>query len=46
MKTFRGIIDDKSSGHREMAVAVRGYGYFAAVSWSKFTVDGSWAGAQ
>lgn len=30
VKTFRGIIDDKSSGHREMAVAVRGYGYFAA----------------
>ena len=32
IKTFRDIIDDKSSGHREMAVAIRGYGYFAVVS--------------
>ena len=32
IKNFRAIIDSKTSGHRELAVAIKGYGYFAAVS--------------
>ena len=32
VRNFRSIIDNKSSGHRELAVAIKGYGYFAAVS--------------
>ena len=32
IKKFRAIIDNSASGHRELIVAIKGYGYFAAVS--------------
>ena len=32
IKKFRAIIDGEFTGHRELAVAIKGYGYFAAVS--------------
>ena len=31
--TFQELIDAPTTGTREMSVAVRGYGYFAAVSF-------------
>lgn len=31
IRNFRAIIDSKTTGHRELAVAIKGYGYFAAV---------------
>ena len=31
IKNFRKIIDNSKSSHRELAVAIKGYGYFAAV---------------
>ena len=30
---FRAIIDSQSSNNRQLAVAIKGYGYFAAVSY-------------
>ena len=32
IQNFRAIIDSKESGHKELAVAIKGYGFFAAVS--------------
>ena len=32
MKRFRGIIDNPDTRHKELAVAIKGYGYFAKVS--------------
>lgn len=32
IKKFRVIIDNQTSSHRELTVAIKGYGYFAAVS--------------
>ena len=31
MKRFRGIIDNPDTRHKELAVAIKGYGYFAKV---------------
>ena len=31
IKKFRAIIDNPSSDHRELTVAIKGYGFFAAV---------------
>ena len=36
IKKFRAIIDNPVSGHRELTVAIKGYGYFAAVSRTLF----------
>ena len=32
IQKFRAIIDNKSSGHVELSLAIKGYGCFAAVS--------------
>ena len=32
IKQFRSLMDSPDSGYRQLAVAVRGYSYFAAVS--------------
>ena len=32
IQKFRAVIDNKLSGHVELALAIQGYGYFAAVS--------------
>ena len=29
---FRKIMDNQTSGHKELSMAIQGYGYFAAVS--------------
>lgn len=34
MKQFRSIIADPSSNYKELAIAIKGYSYFAAVSHS------------
>ena len=36
IKKFRAIIDNQASSHRELTVAIKGYGYFAAVSTAEF----------
>ena len=32
IQRFRTIIDNQNSRHNELSVAIKGYGYFAAVS--------------
>ena len=36
VKKFRAIIDDPASSSRELTVAIKGYGYFAAVRTFSF----------
>ena len=38
IRKFRTIIDSQTSGHFELAVAVKGYGYFARVRHITFSV--------
>ena len=39
IQKFRAIMDDKTSGHVDLALAIKGYGCFAAVSVSLVTVN-------
>ena len=47
IQRFRTIIDNQNSRHNELSVAIKGYGYFAAVSTScrreNFALEG-WGG--
>ena len=39
VKRFRAIIDNSASSNRELTVAIKGYGYFAAVSIYTYSTD-------